>query len=61
MICYLCLLEKKPKSNTHYLSDFIIKSALNEDGVNTRGKGIYWGIDSPSSPKCSYKMLCEYL
>lgn len=46
MICYLCLLEKEPKSNTHYLSDFIIKSALNEDGVNTRGKGIYWGIDS---------------
>lgn len=46
MKCKLCLLEKKPKSNTHYLSDFIIKTALNEDGVNTRGKGIYWGIDS---------------
>ncbi|WP_264538053.1 hypothetical protein [Flavobacterium sp. N1736] len=46
MKCKLCLLEKKPKSNTHYLSDFIIKTALNEDGVNTRSKGIYWGIDS---------------
>jgi hypothetical protein len=46
MICKLCLQDKKPKSNTHYLSDFIIKTALNEDGVTTRGKGIYWGIDS---------------
>lgn len=46
MICKLCLLEKKAKSNTHYLSDFIIKTALNEDGVSTRGKGLYWGIDS---------------
>ena len=46
MICKLCHQEKKPKSNTHYLSDFIIKSALNEDGANTRGKGLYWGIDT---------------
>lgn len=46
MKCKLCLLEKNLKSNTHYLSDFIIKTALNEDGASTRGKGIYWGIDS---------------
>lgn len=46
MICKLCGLEKKPKTNTHYLSDFIIKSALNEYGVNTRGKGMYWSIDT---------------
>lgn len=46
MICKLCHQEKKPKSNTHYLSDFIIKSALNEDGANARGKGLYWGIDT---------------
>ncbi|MFW0739314.1 hypothetical protein [Flavobacterium sp. T12S277] len=46
MICKLCLQDKKPKSNTHYLSDFIIKTALNEDGVTTRGKGMYWEINS---------------
>lgn len=46
MICKLCGLEKNPKTNTHYLSDFIIKSALNENGVIKRGKGFYWGIDT---------------
>lgn len=46
MICKLCRSDKKPKTNTHYLSDFLIKTALNEDGVNIRGKGTYWGIDS---------------
>lgn len=46
MKCKLCTLNKKPKTNTHYLTDSIIKTALNEDGVTTRGKGIYWGIDT---------------
>lgn len=49
MICKLCKQNKTPKSNTHYLTDFIIRSALNEDGVGTRGKGLYWSIDTTKS------------
>lgn len=45
MICSLCKLEKKPKKNTHYLTDSIIRTALNEGGVNVRGKGMYFEID----------------
>lgn len=44
-MCELCLLEKSFKSNTHYLTDFIIRTALNEGGVNIRGKGVYFAID----------------
>lgn len=44
--CALCKQQKNPKSNTHYLTDYIIRTALNEDGVNIRGKGLYWGIDT---------------
>lgn len=45
MICSLCQLEKIPKKNTHYLTDSIIRSALNEGGVNEREKGLYFVID----------------
>jgi len=45
MICALCNLEKNPKSNTHYLTDFIIRTALNEEGVNVRSKGLYFNFD----------------
>lgn len=45
MVCELCSLEKNLKSNTHYLTDFIIRTALNEDGVNLRDKGLYFNID----------------
>ena len=58
MKCKLCHLEKKPKSNTHYLTDFIIRTALNEDGSNERGKGSYWSID-PEKPTVDYKFQQE--
>jgi len=45
MICSLCKLEKAPRKNTHYLTDSIIRTALNEDGVNERDKGIYFEIN----------------
>lgn len=45
-MCELCQNADKPfKSNTHYLTDYIIRTALNEDGVNERGKGFYFSID----------------
>lgn len=54
MICKLCKEEKKPKSNTHYLTDFIIKTALNEGGSKYRGRGLYWEID-PTTPIIKFK------
>jgi len=45
MICSLCKVEKKTKKNTHYLTDSIIRTALNEGGVNVRDKGLYFEID----------------
>lgn len=47
--CKLCNLYKLPKPNTHYLSDFLIKTALNDEGSSKRGRGIYWGIDTSKS------------
>lgn len=44
-MCELCQLNKPFKSNTHYLTDYIIRTALNQDGTNERGKGIYHAID----------------
>ena len=58
MKCKLCHLEKKPKCNSHYLTDFIIRTALNEDGSNERGKGSYWSID-PEKPTVDYKFQQE--
>lgn len=45
MVCKLCKQERAPKSNTHYLTDFIIRTALNEDGVNVKNKGLYYSFD----------------
>jgi hypothetical protein len=47
--CALCQQPKQPKSNTHYVTDFLIRTALNEDGVNFKNKGLYWSfpIDTP--------------
>lgn len=52
--CALCNQEKQPKSNTHYLTDSIIRTAINEDGVNVRGKGFYFSFD-PSKPFADFK------
>lgn len=44
--CKLCEENEANKKNTHYLTDSIIRSALNKDGSNEREKGFYFGIDS---------------
>lgn len=36
--CALCLENEATETNTHYLTDFITKRALNENGSNDRGK-----------------------
>ncbi|MBK8657107.1 MAG: hypothetical protein IPN20_25120 [Haliscomenobacter sp.] len=38
-ICALCAKNEANKKNTHYLTDGIIRSCLNEDGSNVREKG----------------------
>lgn len=47
--CALCLQEKDNKKNTHYLTDKIIRSCLNQDGENEREKGLYYDISNISS------------
>ena len=44
--CPLCLQEKQLIKNTHYLSDFIIKTALNEKGSTERDKTLSFDISS---------------
>jgi hypothetical protein len=46
MICELCKNEKQLKSNTHYLTDFIIRTALNYGGSKIRNRGYAFGFDS---------------
>ena len=43
MTCLLCGSEyEQLKKNTHYLTDAIIRTALNPEGGNKRGTGLYW-------------------
>lgn len=44
--CALCRNNEANKKNTHYLTDGIIKSCLNEAGSSTREKGLYFDISS---------------
>jgi len=46
MICKLCETNEADKKNTHYLTDGIIRSCLNEDGVNQREKGYMFDVSS---------------
>lgn len=49
MKCALCQDEKQPKSNTHYLTDSVIRSCLNIDGLDgnkNREKGFYFDLSS---------------
>ena len=48
MICALCKLEKEPKSNTHFLTDAIIRSSLNIDGGKIRERGLYFSCSNDS-------------
>ncbi len=44
--CKLCNEKKVAKGNTHFLSDFIIRTALNLGGSNERNTGEYFGLDT---------------
>lgn len=46
MICALCNTKEANKKNTHYLTDSIIRTCLNEDGSNVREKGFYFKMSS---------------
>lgn len=41
-MCLLCGKNEATKSNTHYLTDSIIRTALNPSGGNKSGTGLYW-------------------
>lgn len=46
MKCLLCGLNEATKKNTHYLTDAIIRTALNAGGGNNRETGLYWGLST---------------
>lgn len=48
MLCALCKLREATKKNTHYLTDGIIRSCLNQDGSNDREKGLYFDLSNDS-------------
>lgn len=47
--CALCLKNDAIETNTHYLTDFVTKRALNQDGSNERDKNLSFQF-SASSP-----------
>jgi len=48
MICPYCKEKEGTKSNTHYLSDNIIRTALNSGGSKDRDKGLYFDMSNSS-------------
>ena len=46
MICELCKEKEANKKNTHYLTDSIIRTCLNLDGVNERETGFYFDVSN---------------
>jgi len=46
MKCALCQINDADKKNTHYLTDSIIRTCLNQDGSNERETGFYFDITS---------------
>ncbi len=49
MKCALCKIADADKSNTHLLTDSIIRSCLNMDGASDREKGFYFDLSSNMS------------
>jgi hypothetical protein len=45
-LCKLCREREGDCKNTHFLTDKIIRSAINEGGVNTREKGLMFNISN---------------
>ncbi len=48
MKCALCKKNGADKKNTHFLTDAIIRTCLNEDGENIREKGFYFDVSNDS-------------
>jgi hypothetical protein len=48
-ICALCQNKEANKTNTHYLTDGIIRSCLNLDGSQDREKGFYFDLSNNSA------------
>jgi hypothetical protein len=46
MVCKLCQTREANKKNTHYLTDGIIRTALNQAGSNEREKGFYFDLSN---------------
>lgn len=49
MKCALCKANEADKKNTHFLSDSIIRTCLNENGENIREKGFYFDVSNDSA------------
>jgi nitrogen regulatory protein PII-like uncharacterized protein len=49
MTCALCQVREANKKNTHYLTDGIIRSCLNQDGSGEREKGFYFDLSNNSA------------
>jgi hypothetical protein len=49
MECALCKRNVANKKNTHFLSDSIIRTCLNENGENIREKGFYFDVSNNSA------------
>jgi hypothetical protein len=49
MTCALCQEREANKKNTHYLTDGIIRSCLNQDGSGEREKGFYFDLSNKSA------------
>ncbi|QIA08832.1 hypothetical protein [Draconibacterium halophilum] len=46
MLCALCKNIEADKKNTHFLTDSVIRTCLNENGENIREKGLYFDISN---------------
>lgn len=55
MKCALCGIEKEGKSNTHYLTDSIIRTCLNQDGINRKEKGLYLELDNEANSNVNFQ------
>ncbi len=49
MKCKFCGTNEPNKTNTHYLTDFIIRTCLNFDGDNKREKGFFFNVGNENS------------
>ena len=49
MKCKLCKNKYPNKKNTHFLTDSVIRTCLNENGENIREKGFYFDISNDSA------------